>query len=544
MGILSTIYAHWLALAIVSFGLYSLQTCVVYFRLRKIKGPWLTGISDWPHSLAMLSTRCHEWYAEANQKFGECECFKTFMIQRRSSADTPSSISGPIVRVAPNIVITSSPKVWAHVNTHPGYRRSPWFYRACRLGYRQENVFSCTDEELHSRKRKQMVAGLTIVGSQYSGRENLEMEISIDDQVRELVDLLRSKYISTQEAIVPVDLAQKVHYFTLDVITSIGHGNTFGLLRTDIDSEDYLKSSHDGLKLFNASLALGFSWLAHAPVIGPLISPSRTDKRGIGKIMDMCFSHVDKRLANPDDKRSDMLASFIRHGLKGEELRIESVEQLVAGTDTTSAGLRGALLHIITNPRVYRKLQEEADGAVRGGTVPKAGEGIITSTQAKRLPYLQAVVRETLRVWPPVADIFPRDVPQGGDTVEVESGESVHLPGGVGIGYSAHAMHRNEEIYGSDAKSFRPERWFESDTAKLTAMLRTNDLTFGHGRFQCLGKVVAHMELGKLLFEIVRNFDIALIDPTKPWKARNYMGLFVISDMWVQVMEREEQVDG
>ncbi|CAG9954496.1 unnamed protein product [Clonostachys rosea f. rosea IK726] len=512
MGILSVLHAHWLALVVVSFGLYIIQTCVVYFRLRKVKGPWLTGISGWPHSLAILSERCHEWYEEANKKYG------------------------PIVRVAPNLLVTSSPKVWAHINTHPGYRRSPWFYQACRVGYRQDNVFSCTDEDIHSRKRKQMVAG-------YSGRENLEMEISIDEQVQELVDLLRSRYLSTQEAIVPVDLAQKVHYFTLDVISSIGQGDTFGLLRTDFDVDDYLKSSHEGMKMFNASLALGFSWLAHAPVIGAFISPRRTDKRGIGIIMDMCFSQVDKRLAEPNDKRSDMLASFIRHGLKGEELRIESVEQFIAGSDTTSAGLRSALLHVITNPRVYKKLQKEANEAVRGGIVPKAGEGIITSNQAKRLPYLQAVVRETLRVWPPVAVLFSRDVPRGGDTVEIESGENVHLPGGVSIGYSAHGMHRNEEIYGTDAKAFRPERWFESDTAKLAVMLRTNDLIFGHGRFQCLGKVVAQMELSKLLFEIVRKFDIALIDPTKPWKARNYMGLFVISDMWVQVMERVEQVE-
>lgn len=336
------------------------------------------------------------------------------------------------------------------------------------------------------------------------------MEISIDEQVQELVDLLRSRYLSTREAIVPVDLAQKVHYFTLDDIISIGHGNMSELLRTDFDVDDYLKSSHEGMKIFNASLVLSFSWLAHTPIIGAFISPARKYKRGIGRIMDMCFSQVDKRLAEPNDKRSDMLASFIRHGLEGQELHIESVEQLIAGSDTTSAGLRSALLHIITNPRVYRKLQKEANEAVRDGIVPKTGEGIITSNQAKRLPYLQAVVRETLRVWPPVAVLFSRDVPPGGDTVEVESGENVYLPWGVSIGYSAHGMHRNEEIYGTDAKSFRPERWFEIDTAKLTVMLRTNDLIFGYGRFQCLGKVVAQMELGKLLFEVCGHFDIAL----------------------------------
>ncbi|CAI6100909.1 unnamed protein product [Clonostachys chloroleuca] len=456
---------------VVSFGLYIIQACVVYFRLRQVKGPWLTGISGWPHSLAILSERCHEWYEEANQKYGPIS----------------GLISIPI----------------------PGIDDLLGSTRLAESGTARTMYSPAQMKKIHSRKRKQMVAG-------YSGRENLEMEISIDEQVQELVDLLRSRYLSTQEAIMPVDLAQKVHYFTLDVISSIGQGNTFGLLRTDFDVDDYLKSSHEGMKMFNAFLALSFSWLSHTPIIGAFISPARIDKRGIGRIMDMCFSQVDKRLAEPNDKRSDMLASFKRHGLEGQELRIESVEQFIAGSDTTSAGLRSALLHIITNPRVYRKLQKEANEAVRDGIVPKTSEGIITSNQAKRLPYLQAVVRETLRVWPPVAVLFSRDVPRGGDTVEVESGENVYLPGDISIRYSAHGMHRNEEIYGTDAKSFRPERWFRIDTAKLTVMLRTNDLIFGYGRFQCLGKVVAQMELGKLLFEIVRNFDIALIDPTKP----------------------------
>lgn len=70
-----------------------------------------------------------------------------------------------------------------------------------------------------------------------------------------------------------------------------------------------------------------------------------------------------------------------------------------------------------------------------------------------------------------MANIFSRDVPAGGDTVEVD-GNSVFLPEGVCIGYSAYAMYRAEETYGEDAASYRPERWFEPDQKKLAAMVR------------------------------------------------------------------------
>ncbi|KAK1763965.1 Pisatin demethylase [Phialemonium atrogriseum] len=506
MAILSILSGQLLPLVCGLLGLYIVRAIVIYAKLRQFGGPLLASFTDWPHSKAMLRNNCHEWYGEVNRKYG------------------------PIARVAPKILITSSPEIWAHVNNKPGYKRSDWYYHAVRIEYRKDNVFSETDNEKHDRRRKQMAPG-------YSGRENLDLEKSIDERLQDFLDLIRTKYVSSDSRVVPVDLGKKVQYFTLDVISGVGLGKTFGMLRSDSDVDDYIKSSEEGLVIINLALALGFSWLAQAPFIGRFVAPSPTDNNGLGKMMATCFRYVDERTANPTSKQSDMLASFMRHGLNGAELRTEALEQIIAGSDTTAGAIRGTLLHIMTNPRVYRKLQREVDSAARAGNAPLPGEGLIASAQAKQLPYLQAVIREALRIWPPVVNIFPRDVPAGGDTVVVD-GESVFLPGGVCIGYSAYAMHRSEDIYGMDADAFRPERWFESDPAKLARMVRTNDLTFGHGKFQCLGKPVAQIEIGKTIFELMRNFDLALINPTRPWKARNYLGLFAISDMWVQVMDR------
>lgn len=51
-------------------GLYIFRKIRTYARLRQFPGPSWTGISDWPHSIAMLRGNCHEWYAEANKKHG------------------------------------------------------------------------------------------------------------------------------------------------------------------------------------------------------------------------------------------------------------------------------------------------------------------------------------------------------------------------------------------------------------------------------------------------------------------------------------------
>ncbi|KAK0384024.1 hypothetical protein NLU13_8113 [Sarocladium strictum] len=475
-------------------------------KLAKFPGPWLTNFSHIPHSRAMLSGDCHEWYAQVTREFG------------------------PVARIAPGMLITSSPKVWAHVNNHPGYKRSDWYYHAARVEYRRDNVFTQTDNEKHTMRRKQMAPG-------YSGRENQELESSIDSRLGELLSLIKAKYISNTDHIVPMDLAKKIQYFTLDVISCVGLGQTFGMLQEDADVHGYMSSIENGLLIANTTLAMGVSWMAQAPVIGQYIAPGPQKQDAFGGMMATCFRFVDERMAKETDKRSDMLASFARHGLSGDELRSEALEQIIAGSDTTAGAIRGVILQVITNPRVYAKLQVEIDDAVREGRAPDKGEGIISAAEAKQLPYLQAVIREGLRVRPPVANIFPRDVPAGGDTIEVD-GKSIFLPEGVCIGYSAYGMHMAEETYGEDAASYRPERWFDPDQKKLAEMVQTNELIFGHGKWACLGKPVAQLELSKSIFELFRHFNLAPVNASRPWKAVNQLGLFVISDMWVQVMER------
>ncbi|KAK0624949.1 cytochrome P450 [Bombardia bombarda] len=183
----------------------------------------------------------------------------------------------------------------------------------------------------------------------------------------------------------------------------------------------------------------------------------------------------------------------------------------------------------------YRdRLQGEIDEAVKGnrGVVSKE-TGIVTHAAARQMPYLQAVIREGMRVFPPMLLIAPRVVPPGGDTVVVD-GEEVFLPGRVEVGQSALAFHQSKGIFGEDARVFRPERWLEGDREKLAGMVRVSDLMFSHSKWQCLRKQVAMVELSKVFFELLRNFDFALIDPKKPWKMRNANGVFLIEQMWAR----------
>jgi cytochrome P450 len=82
-------------------------------------------------------------------------------------------------------------------------------------------------------------------------------------------------------------------------------------------------------------------------------------------------------------------------------------------------------------------------------------------------------------------------------------GKPVFLPGGTNISYAVWPLHLDKRVYGEDAEEFRPERWLlEKDEAKLAVMHRTHDLIFGYGKYQCLGRPVALMEINKAIFEV------------------------------------------
>lgn len=102
---------------------------------------------------------------------------------------------------------------------------------------------------------------------------------------------------------------------------------------------------------------------------------------------------------------------------------------------------------------------------------------------------------------------------------------------------STWAMGRDIDIYGCDAALFRPSRWLDSAPEQLAAMDRQADLGFGYGRFSCLGRPVAQMELNKVFVEILRNFEIEIVYPDKPWDCEG-RGVFLMKNFWVRVTER------
>ncbi len=80
-------------------------------------------------------------------------------------------------------------------------------------------------------------------------------------------------------------------------------------------------------------MGLGLTKVLRIPLLEKLLGPSETDEIGFGRMIANARALIDARLQRGTEKRSDMLASFVRHGLDADELITESTLQVIAGSD-------------------------------------------------------------------------------------------------------------------------------------------------------------------------------------------------------------------
>ncbi|KAK8913483.1 Pisatin demethylase [Metarhizium anisopliae] len=125
---------------------------------------------------------------------------------------------------------------------------------------------------------------------------------------------------------------------------------------------------------------------------------------------------------------------------------------IASGIGKMSIALSAAIYHIYQRPEVLRKLRQELDNMTDVGTLPNSAR----FEEVLDLPYLQAVIQETLRVHPAIGTMLPRIVPRGG----LKIAEYV-FPEGTVVGVNPWAANRNAEDYGEDVDEFCPERWLK-----------------------------------------------------------------------------------
>ena len=179
---------------------------------------------------------------------------------------------------------------------------------------------------------------------------------------------------------------------------------------------------------------------------------------------------------------------------------------LIAGHETTSDLLSFTFYYLLKNPATYARAQQEVDEAV--------GRGPITVDQLARLPYLNAVLRESLRLSPTVPSIA---LAAKEDTV---LGGKYYIKANTPIVALFAAVHRDPFVYGSDADDFRPDRMLDSEFERRNRQFPNCWKPFGNGMRACIGRSFAWQQALLVVTMLLQNLDFSMDDPSYRLKTK------------------------
>lgn len=167
-----------------------------------------------------------------------------------------------------------------------------------------------------------------------------------------------------------------------------------------------------------------------------------------------------------------------------------------AGTDTSYAVLEWAMSELLRNPRVMKKVQNEVRGIARGKTR-------IAETDLQEMHYLKALIKETLRLYPPIPLLIPRESTQD---VKIKGYD---IAAGTRVVTNAWAIARDPALW-DEPGEFRPERFLNSSVDFKGQDFQL--IPFGAGRRGCPGITFAMTTNELVLANLVHKFDWALPD--------------------------------
>ncbi|KAL1626915.1 hypothetical protein SLS54_002453 [Diplodia seriata] len=408
---------------------------------------------------------------------------------------------GKFVRIQPHHVsiadVDAIPLIYGHGN---GFLKSEYYDAFVSI---QRGLFNTRDRAEHSRKRKTVAhtfSAKSIGQFEQYMHGNLELLVKQWDRL-------------TNEAggYAHMDALNWFNYLAFDIIGDLAFGAPFGMLEKGQDfaevreSPDAPPKSAPAIEVLNrrgeVSAAIGCMpwikpWAKYFP--DPFFSKG---VEAVENLAGIAVARVKQRLDNADKvDRVDLLARLMEgkdetgEKLGRQELTAEALTQLIAGSDTTSNTSCALLYHCLRNPHVVAKLQKELDAAIPNiDTVPEF-------SMVKDLPYLDAVIKETMRIHSTSSLGLPRMVVGPGVTIC-----NRHFPAGTVLSVPSYSIHHSTDIWGPDADDFRPERW-----EKVTEKQKQGFIPFSHGPRACVGRNVAEMELALIVSTVFRRYEFEL----------------------------------
>ncbi|KAE8361745.1 cytochrome P450 [Aspergillus caelatus] len=410
-----------------------------------------------------------------------------------------------IVRISPNELSFASVESWKAIyqpKSAPLVKSE--FYEIYGSGFNSLCIGSERNPQTHNRMRKSLAAA-------FSTKALLEQEDIIQGCVNDFIEGIQSQ---TNKSVDAVNMTKWFEMLAFDILGEMAFGESFHCIENSKEHSNfdrcplidilfqltehlYFITILDNLRRYPLIAAIGKNILPHLTV-SVRNKHTNYSRRKVADRLQSPSSRADfmsRLIAKVEDEEMDM-----------EELTAHASTLVIAGGETVATFLAAVTYHLLSTPHVYQKLRDEIRGRYNHLSE-------ITSTTALQLPYLQAVISEGLRIYPPGSQGFPRNTPPQGIVVN-----GIYVPGNVEVYTSAWTV-THDARYFHDPYTFKPERWLDPNCTDN----KEASQPFSLGPRGCLGRNFAIVEMSLILCNLHFQFDAELVNPAQEWESASQL---------------------
>lgn len=393
-------------------------TILAFGNLRRLPGPFFSRLTGLPLSIAAFKGRRAQWLYELHKKYG------------------------PVVRVAPGEVSVADSAHYRTIYSNPktSHKDTSFYGAASFTGL--DNIFQMVNREQHAARRK-------LVAAPYSLQSMHKLEHIIRNKSRLLADRFVSDAATSRQG--TVNAYELCALFSFELVCAAGFAKDFSSRSSALSVLRAMETSGPRF-IFNSIFPplKDAGWNTKMP--GRVGATYKAHNYWHECSRQMVREYLDRK--DSEDIQDYLLAPF-RDGVDGwlgrqlseAEFVEEAMGIMLAGSGTTSSTLT-YLLYAISLPQnryVQERLREEI----------LAVSGTDNLAELRGAPYLNAVIKETLRLYPTIISTLPRILDQ---PIHISGME---IPAGVLVGMQNYVHHRDPVIF-PDPEAFRPERWLDS----------------------------------------------------------------------------------
>ncbi|KAM5536735.1 hypothetical protein V8D89_009574 [Ganoderma adspersum] len=418
---------------------------------------------------------------------------------------------GDVVRIGPNEVSIRDSTVLNGLLGTSGLPKGPHFVGRL-LTDTELPMVGIQDTETHLRRRKNWNRGMGPAAVR-------EYEYFIAKRARQLVERL-------EEHKGTVVIGNWFNYFSYDFMSDMAFGGGSELLEAGHDQGNVWALLEEAMFIA--------TFFGHVPWLGMYFGKIPAATGNLVVLLNACAERTAARLKRGSEKKD------LFHYLNNEDLPDKAappvqhlvndgILAIIAGADTTSIALTSITYCLLAHPDVYARLQAEIDKFY------PAGENALDPKHHRDMPYLTAVINETLRIFPPVPGGSQRYVPHDAKAVVVGN---IVLPPGTNVWPHVYSHHLDPRNFSPYTAEFWPERWLLASGDPSTSLAPSDPaargvspsspefrhdeagfIPFSSGPMNCVGKTLAMQEMRMVLCAVLQKFRIKA---EEGWDLRTY----------------------